>query len=204
MVNTDYFQGIGCLYGNIAQDDKTKKWAIEMQGINFNLFIPPNIYRAWLIQMGKDKDLYLQVYPRSLLLPKKEPEIYFQVFAWSKDLPQKDKPGIFTLKGVWQKIPQMQLPVLTIYRNKQAKDPLEKYRKNHIPCLIKRDDCTPYRYNPKASKEQPDKYFIQGLFKFIPSRKAFGFQKDLEPPTLAIPKYKITVKPEKPRGKINA
>lgn len=191
MTSEAYFQGIGCLYGEITQNSESK-WCIKMQGFVFNLFIPPNLYRGWLKQVKKDRDLYLRVYPRSLLLPKKEPQIYFQVVAWSKEIPKEDKPGIFVLKGIWQKIPQVHFPVLTIYRNKEAKDLLGLYKKNHIPCLMNRKDCAPFRYNLKAPKEIADRYFIQGLFKFLPEKQAFGFQKDLNAPTLSIPRYKIS------------
>jgi hypothetical protein len=131
------------------------------------------------------------VYPRSFLSPqKKEPQLYFQVVTWSKEVLEGDTPGMFYLKGIWQKIPQSRFPVLTIYRNQKAEDPLNKYKNNHIPCIIRRDDCTPYRYDVKTPKENIEKFFIQGVFKFIPDKQTFGFQKDLAPPSRNIPKYK--------------
>ena len=56
-------------------------------------------------------------------------------------------------------------------------------------------EAAPFRFNPKIAKEDlPPRWFVQGLFKFIPSRDSFGFSEDLEPPTTKIPWYKKPVK----------
>ncbi len=57
------------------------------------------------------------------------------------------------------------------------------------------DESAPFRFNPKMKKEDlPPRWFVQGKFKFIPSRDSFGFSEDLEPPTKKIPYYKKPIK----------
>ena len=130
------------------------------------------------------------------MIPRKPPKIYFQVAAWEEENPWEEAPGQFRLKGIWQFVPQVRTPVISVYRNKGAEDPKGKFKAAHIPVLMRRDDeSAPFRFNPKIAKEDlPPRWFIQGKFKFIPSRDSFGFSEDLEPPTKKIPYYKKPIK----------
>ena len=143
-----------------------------------------------------DQTLFLRVYPKCLMIPRKPPKIFFQVAAWETENPWDEAPGQFRLKGIWQFVPQVRTPVISVYRNKGAEDPKGKFKASHIPILMRRDDeAAPFRINPKIAKEDlPPRWFVQGLFKFIPSRDSFGFSEDLEPPTTKIPWYKKPVK----------
>ncbi len=118
------------------------------------------------------------------------------VAAWEAENPWEEQPGIFKFRGIWQFVPQVRTPVISVYRNHNASDPKGKFKATHIPVLMRRDDeSAPFRFNPKIAKEDlPPRWFIQGLFKFIPSRDSFGFSEDLEPPTKKIPYYKKPVK----------
>lgn len=126
------------------------------------------------------------------MIPRKPPKVYFQVAAWETENPWVEQPGQFRLKGIWQFVPQVRTPVISIYRNYNAQDPKGKFKAAHIPVLMRRDDdSAPFRFNPKIAKEDlSPRWFIQGLFKFLPSRDSFGFSEDLEPPTQEIPWYK--------------
>ena len=61
--------------------------------------------------------------------------------------------------------------------------------------MRREDEATPFRFNPKISRDKmPPRWFIQGIFKFIPSRNCWGWDKDLEVPTQKIPRYKRPIK----------
>jgi hypothetical protein len=104
--------------------------------------------------------------------------------------------GHFTFRGVWQFVPQSKTPVISVYRNRNAIDPSEKFKAAHLPVLMRREDgVNPFRFNPKIPKDQlPKRWFIQASFKFIPNRNCWGWVEDLEEPTEQIPRYQKPVK----------
>jgi hypothetical protein len=122
--------------------------------------------------------------------------INFELIGWNEVNPFEENSGIFRFRGVWQFVPQSRSPVVTVYRNKGAIDPKEKFKAAHLPVMMRREDgVNPFRFNPKVPKEKlPPRYFVQALFKFIPSRNCWGWVEDLEPPTAEIPRYKKPVK----------
>ncbi|ACB54413.1 hypothetical protein cce_5067 [Crocosphaera subtropica ATCC 51142] len=200
------FQAIGTINTKPEEDSTEEgKFFLRLGGKRYSLFIAGYRYQAWLKQMASHpgESLYLRVYPKCLMIPRKPPRIYFQVATWEPENVWEEEPGIFKFRGLWQFVPQVRTPVMSIYRNHNAIDPKGKFKATHIPVLMRRDDeSAPFRFNPKIAKEDlPPRWFIQGLFKFIPSRDSFGFSKDLEPPTKEIPWYKKPVK-EVP-GKMN-
>ncbi len=191
------FQAIGTLQGKAQKDDEGS-FFIRLGGKRYNLFFAGYRYQAWLKQAEAhpDQTLFFRVYPKCLMIPRKPPKIYFQVAAWEAENPWEEQAGQFRFKGIWQFVPQSRTPVISIYRNHNAEDPKGKFKAAHIPVLMRRDDeSAPFRFNPKIAKEDlPPRWFVQGLFKFIPSRDCFGFVEDLEPPTKKIPYYKKPVK----------
>jgi hypothetical protein len=186
-----FFQAIGLLKATPQKDDLLG-WAIKLNGAKHRLFIPPHLYKTWL-KMIKNSDgsaLYLRVYPRSYMAKKQEPSIFFQVVSWQEKNDKNEAINSFTLKGLWQFIPQSRLPVLTVYRNKKAQDVTNRYKANHLPVLMRRDDCSPYRYTKNESKESIQRYFIQGEFTYLPERQAFGYKRDYFVPGTESPRYK--------------
>jgi hypothetical protein len=117
------------------------------------------------------------------------------VIAWNKNNEAKEKINIFSLRGLWQFIPQSRLPVLTVYRNKGAKDITKRFKASHLPVLMRREDAQPYKFNAK-SEDKATRYFIQGEFALIHEKQAFGYRRDLDSPTLEAPRYKKPIKLE--------
>ena len=198
-IDKPIFQAIGTIKVKPEEDKENPgQFFIRFGGKRYGLFIAGYRYQAWLKQMAANPDqtLFLRVYPKCLMIPRKPPKIFFQVAAWETENPWDEAPGQFRLKGIWQFVPQVRTPVISVYRNKGAEDPKGKFKASHIPILMRRDDeAAPFRFNPKIAKEDlPPRWFVQGLFKFIPSRDSFGFSEDLEPPTTKIPWYKKPVK----------
>ncbi|MGP0129370.1 MAG: helix-turn-helix transcriptional regulator [cyanobacterium endosymbiont of Rhopalodia musculus] len=192
------FQAIGTLYGTPHQEEEGK-FALTIAGKNYSLFFPGYRYKAWLKQYSNSPEnpIYLRVYPKCLLIPRKDPIIRFQVAAWGEENQWEEAPGIFKFRGIWQFVPQLRTPVISIYRNSNAMDPQGKFKASHLPALMRRnDDPRPFKFNPKIPKEQlPKRWFIQAIFKFIPSRNCWGWVEDLELPTERIPRYRKPIKP---------
>lgn len=191
------FQAIGTLYGTPHQEEEGK-FALTIAGKNYSLFFPGYRYKAWLKQHSNSPEnpIYLRVYPKCLLIPRKDPIIRFQVAAWGEENQWEEVLGIFKFRGIWQFVPQLRTPVISIYRNSNATDPQGKFKASHLPVLMRRnDDPRPFKFNPKISKEQlPKRWFIQAVFKFIPSRNCWGWVEDLELPTERIPRYRKPIK----------
>ncbi len=192
------FQAIGTLYGKPHQEEEGK-FALTIAGKNYSLFFPGYRYKAWLKQYSNSPEspVYLRVYPKCLLIPRKDPIIRFQVAAWGDENQWEESPGMFKFRGIWQFVPQLRTPVISIYRNSNATDPQGKFKASHLPVLMRRnDDSRPFKFNPKIPKEQlPKRWFIQAMFKFIPSRNCWGWVEDLELPTEKIPRYRKPIKP---------
>ncbi|MDJ0509972.1 MAG: hypothetical protein QNJ64_12045 [Crocosphaera sp.] len=196
-IDKPIFQAIGTMQGKAQKDDEGN-FFLRLGGKRYNIFFAGYRYQAWLKQAEAhpEQTLFFRVYPKCLMIPRKPPRIYFQVAAWEAENPWEEQPGQFRLKGIWQFVPQVRTPVISIYRNHNASDPKGKFKATHIPVLMRRDDeSAPFRFNPKIAKEDlPPRWFVQGKFKFIPSRDSFGFSEDLEPPTKKIPYYKKPIK----------
>lgn len=194
--NEHFFQAIATLYGKVEQDSELG-YVIKIGGNPYRLFIFPSKYRGWLKQIENhpDKPLYLRVYPKYQIIPRQPAEIYFQVVAWAEEN-QWSEPGIYIFRGIWQFVPQVRTPVISIYRNRGSKDYTEKFKASHLPVLMRREDqATPFRFNPKIKKEDlPARWFIQAKFRFIPAKNCWGWIADLEPPTQEIPRYKKPIK----------
>lgn len=200
--NKPFFQAITTLHGKIYKDEKLG-YSIKIGNTLYRLFIFPAKYRGWLKQLekGPDTPLYLRAYPKYQIIPRQPAEIYFQVVAWGEEN-QWTEPGIYIFRGIWQFVPQVKTPVISVYRNKESTDYTEKFKATHLPILMRREDeASPFRFNPKMSKEDlPPRWFIQAKFKFIPSKNCWGWVEDIEPPTQAIPRYKKPIKAE-PKAK---
>ncbi|MCH2232493.1 MAG: hypothetical protein MK105_19305, partial [Crocinitomicaceae bacterium] len=204
-IDKPIFQAIGTIKGKPEEDrENPGQFFIRLGGKRYGLFFAGYRYQAWLKQIAANPDqtLFLRVYPKCLMIPRKPPKIFFQVAAWETENPWDEAPGQFRLKGIWQFVPQVRTPVISVYRNKGAEDPKGKFKAAHIPILMRRDDeAAPFRFNPKMAKEDlPPRWFVQGLFKFIPSRDSFGFSEDLEAPTKKIPWYTKPIKDVPAKG----
>jgi hypothetical protein len=194
-----YFQAIGTLSG-IPSQDENGRFFIAIGQNRYRLFIPPNRYKGWLKQIANFPDtlLFLRVYPKCFIAPRREPEIHFQVLYWATENKWEEAPGMFIIKGLWQFLPQVRGPVLSIYRNWGSSDPTDKFKAIHLPVIMRREgEVQPFKFNPKIPKEKlPKRWFIQGKFRFMSNRSCFGWVEDLAEPSDRVPRYKKPVKPQ--------
>ena len=190
-----FFQAIGLLKA-VPEKDPLLGWVINLDGIKHRLFIPPHLYRNWLKQINSHDiaPLYLRVYPRAYMIKKQEPSIFFQVVAWQDENNKNEAINVFTIKGIWQFIPQSRLPVLSIYRNIKSNDFTMRYKATHLPIIMRRDDCQPYRFLSNKSAKEVTRYFVQSEFIYLPDRQAFKYKGDIAAPVPKIPRHKKPVK----------
>ena len=196
--NVAYFQAIGTLYCQVEQNLEEKKFFITLGDRQYALYFDKPTFFAFLKQYTTKPEarLYLRVYPKCLIIPQQDPIIKFHVLGWDEENKFEEEAGIFRLKGVWQFVPQVRSPVISIYRNKDAEDPTGKFKATHLPVLMRRDDgVNPFRFNPKIPKEDlPKRYFVQSKFRFMPQRNCWGWVEDIERPREKLPWYKKPVK----------
>ncbi|MFK0733533.1 MAG: hypothetical protein ACFKPT_07945 [Gloeotrichia echinulata GP01] len=175
-----------------------------------------NGLRKYIESTGISKQKLI-VYPKVTHYPGKEQQhkIAFQLVAFEKqmveDLIEKEviessvsrelNDFEFKLSGLWQFIPVCRTPCITVMKNfsderlqyiKQAEltSKVNFMKASHIPLIWKDALVNPFRFNPKAEKEQQGKaMFVSIKARFIPGRDVFGFDSLVAIPQEEAPKY---------------
>ena len=157
----------------------------------------------------------LIVYPKVIHFPKRDQlhKISFQLVGFDQGRNPQGVSGElddleFKLSGLWQFIPVCRTPCISIFRNfsrerleyiKQA-EATRKVRfmkASHVPLLWKDAPVRPFRFNPKAGKDQGKPAFVQIKARFLPQRDVFGFMEQLEEPQKTAPKFLKASKKDK-------
>ncbi|MDV2997347.1 MAG: hypothetical protein N4J56_007052 [Chroococcidiopsis sp. SAG 2025] len=158
----------------------------------------------------------LIVYPRAIHFPNKERAhgIAFQLVGFDKGQQTKQEVSRelldfeFKLAGLWQFIPVCRIPCISIFRNfsrerldyiKQA-EPARKVKflkASHLPLLWKDAPYKPFRFNPKAERDQGHPIFVSLKAKFLPERNVFGFVEQLASVQETAPKFLKASKKDK-------
>lgn len=214
MSNTEYnpiFQAIGVIEGECQLSLKSS--SITIQDKKYKLFWisqRKKVFDALLKEVertgAKQK---LLVYPRIIHFPDRDKEhiIGFQLvgFAGGKDeaLTSELKSGEFKLSGLWRFIPVCRTPCISVLRNfteqrlefvkNKEIDQLKKQKflkGSHIPVMWRDSVVPPFRFNPKAEKEEQGKpFFVSIKCKFNLERGTFNFISLLAPPLQEPPKF---------------
>lgn len=149
----------------------------------------------------------LIVYPKILHFPdRNKPHIMgFQLVGFdtgnNEGMFQELQDFQFKLSGIWQFIPVCQTPCISVFKN-FTEDRLEFVKKSditkrvnfmkasHLPLFWKDALVPPFRFNPKAPKEQQGQpYFVSVIAKFLPYKNAFGFESLAQMPLQEAPKF---------------
>lgn len=158
----------------------------------------------------------LVVYPKVIHFPKKEQPhhmafqlVGFDIGLFEETVSEELEDLEFKLSGLWQFIPVCSTPCISVFRNfsrerleyiKQA-PPAQKVRymkASHVPLLWKDAPVRPFRFNPKAAKEEQGKRaFVSLKAKFLPGRDVFGFVALTAPPQETAPRYLKASKQDK-------
>ncbi len=216
---TAIFQAIGVVKGEVYFTEEGKA-TVTIFGKEYPLLWASRKLRAYdalkkEIEATGNHIQRLVVYPKAIHFPKRDQPhaIAFQLVGFDKGL---DTQGIsqvlndfeFKLSGLWQFIPVCRTPCISVLRNftperleyiKQA-DPASRVRflkASHLPLLWKEPPVQPFRFNPKAGKDQGHPAFVQVKAKFLPQRDVFGFSEQLAPPSEKAPRFLKASKKDK-------
>ncbi len=214
------FQAVGVIIGKIAFNDENKS-TIVIGNKEYPLFYAPKKQRAFdalkkEIEATGEHVQRLVVYPKVIHFPKKEQphQVCFQLVGFDKgrqaEVISKELQDMeFKLCGLWQFIPVCCTPCISVFRNftkerldyiKQA-EPAKKVKfmkASHLPLFWKDAPFPPFRFNPKATKEeQGHPVFVQIKAKFLPQRDAFAFDTLLALPEQKPPRFLKASKQDK-------
>ena len=213
------FQAIGVIKGevNFTEDGKA---TVTLRGKEYSLLWASPKRRSYEalkkeIEATGNHTQRLVVYPKAIHFPKRDqPHVLaFQLVGFDKG---QDTQGIsqvlndfeFKLSGLWQFIPVCRTPCISVLRNftperleyiKQA-DPATRVKfmkASHIPLLWRDAPLQPFRFNPKAGKDQGHPVFVQIKAKFLPQRDVFSFSEQLASPSEKAPRFLKASKKDK-------
>ncbi len=209
------FQAVGIIVGTVRFEDNGKSF-VNMGGKEYALYYIPNRKRKAFDALVKEIEATgnynqrLIVYPRVLHFPRKEQpyNLSFQLVGFDNG---QEQDGVakelqdfeFRLCGLWQFIPVCQVPCITVLRNfdqqrleyinREETSVISKakfLKASHVPLIWRDAPARPFRFNPKASKEQQGHaMFVEVLAKFLPERNVFNFNSLLAPPQEKPPRF---------------
>ncbi|MBR8836439.1 MAG: hypothetical protein DSM106950_21075 [Stigonema ocellatum SAG 48.90 = DSM 106950] len=214
------FQAVGIITGDVNFNDEGKT-TVALGGKQYPLYYISSHRRAFdalkkEIEAKGNSNQRLIVYPRVMHFPKRDQPHYlsFQLIGFDSG---KNISGItkdlqdfeFRLCGLWQFIPVCQTPCISVFRNftperlnyikaAEASTKVKFMKASHIPLIWKDAPVRPFRFNPKAEKEDQGRpVFVKVLTKFLPHRDLFGFVELLSDPTPKAPKFLKVSKADK-------
>lgn len=225
------FSAVGIIVGEINLEELAN-YSVSLGNKTYPLFYARKNYTAFTglkkeIATTGNKTQRLIVYPKFTHFPKKDrpPRVGFQLVGFDKG---REPNGVaseleelqFKLCGLWQFIPVCRQPCISIFRNftserldyikqAEAQSKVNFMKASHLPLLWRDSPVRPFRFNPKASKEEQGKtYFVQVKAVFLPHRDCFGFVEQLAEPREKPPKFlkaskedKATVQKSKAKNK---
>ncbi len=214
------FQAVGVITGevNLTEDGKN---TVTIGRSQYPLFYVPRkrkVFEALQkeIEATGNRTQRLVVYPKAIHFPRKDQphRIAFQLVGFDKGRFEEAVSAElmdleFKFSGLWQFIPVCPTPCISVFRNftrerleyiKQA-EPAQKVKfmkASHLPLLWKDAPVRPFRFNPKAPKEdQGQPAFVTLKAKFLPGRDVFGFVALLAPPQETPPRFLKASKKDK-------
>ena len=219
------FRAVGIIRGEVKFNDdeknsitvtiNNKEYGLECNKKHFNAL---SGLKKEIAKTGETTQRLI-VYPKVMHFPRKEMphKIWFQLIGFDQGRYETGVSTVlgdneFKLCGLWQFIPVCRVPCISIFLNftserlefiKASDDPATsaKFMKaSHIPVLWKDSPVRPFRFNPKAGKDQGHPFFVQIKAAFLPYRDAFGFVEQLEEPIEQAPKF---MKLPKAKGRKN-
>jgi hypothetical protein len=225
------FQAVGVITGEVTFSDEGKA-TVAIEGKDFPLYYAPQKKKALealrmeLKSTGVCRQRLL-VYPRIIHFPKREQphQISFQLVAFRRSATDPDPNDAlaqlgdmeFNLAGLWQFIPVCATPCVTVLKNysedrkefiKEADLTLKvKFMKaSHVPVIWRDAPVRPFRFNPKAPKEnQGNPAFVQLKATFAPETELFQVLTLTSTPAVKAPRFlKARKKTSSPVPRLNS
>jgi hypothetical protein len=213
------FQAVGVITGLVKFTDENKS-SITIGRKEYQLFYAPRKQRAFEalkkeIEATGESTQRLVVYPKVIHFPKKDQphRIAFQLVGFDKGrqaevISEELQDMEFKLCGLWQFIPVCPTPCISVFRNftterleyiktAELAKKIKFMKASHLPLLWKDAPVRPFRFNPKAGKDQGHPAFVEIKAKFLPQRDVFGFDTLLALPQDRAPKFLKASKKDK-------
>jgi len=148
--------------------------------------------------VGREEEVYLRVYPNWQPNTQKEEvlrNLSFTVVAILEKCPKNYPVNHFKVRGIWQRVPFLAEPVITVYRN-QSRGTHDDCKALHFPLVWKDAPVEAFEYDPSLKEKQDysKRFFCQVKVIFSPETEEFTVSSLLEEPTTDIPPY---IKPKK-------
>lgn len=214
------FQAVGVITGevNLSSDGQS---TVTIGRSQYSLLYIPRKLKVFNalkkeIEATGNRTQRLVVYPKVIHFPRKQQPhtIAFQLVGFDRGRFEETVSGEledleFKLGGLWQFIPVCPTPCISVFRNftrerleyiKQAEavKKVKFMKASHIPLLWKDAPIRPFRFNPKAPKEeQGHPAFVTLKAKFLPGRDVFSFVALLAPPQETAPRFLKASKQDK-------
>jgi chemotaxis protein histidine kinase CheA len=214
------FQAVGVLAGKVKFGEENNN-TITIGNKEYPLFYAPRKQKAFdalkkEVESSGEATQRVVVYPRFTHFPGRDvpPNVGFQLVGFDKGrheevISEELADMEFKLCGLWQFIPVCRTPCISVFKN-FTKERLEhikqsepskkvKYMKaSHLPLFWRDALVPPFRFNPKATKEEQGKpVFVQIKARFVPHRDAFEFDSLLGLPMEKPPRFLKASKDDK-------
>ncbi len=187
------FQAFGFVKGKILEQGSS--YVLQIEDKTYPLFGPRGRIKSFV---GSEEEVYLRVYPNWQPNVQKEEvlrNLSFTVVAVLAQCPKNYQVNHFKVRGIWQRVPFLAEPVITVYRN-QSRGAHDDCKALHFPLVWEDAPVEPFEYDPSLKEKQDysKRYFCQVKVIFSPETQEFTVSNLLEEPTTTIPPY---IKPKK-------
>ena len=187
------FQAFGLVKGKILEQGSS--YVLQIEDKTYPLFGSRGRIKSFV---GSEEEVYLRVYPNWQPNTQKEAvlrNLSFTAVAILEKCPKNYPVNHFKVRGIWQRVPFLAEPVITVYRN-QSRGAHDDCKALHFPLLWKDAPVEAFQYDSslKGKQDYSKRFFCQVKVIFSPETEQFTVSGLLEEPTTDIPPY---IKPKK-------
>ena len=187
------FQAFGLVKGKILEQGSS--YVLQIEDKTYPLFGSRGRIKSFV---GSEEDVYLRVYPNWQPNTQKEEvlrNLSFTAVAILEKCPKNYPVNHFKVRGIWQRVPFLAEPVITVYRN-QSRGAHDDCKALHFPLVWKDAPVEAFEYDSslKGKQDYSKRFFCQVKVIFSPETEQFTVSSLLEEPTTDIPPY---IKPKK-------
>ena len=187
------FQASGLVKGKILEQGSS--YILQIEDKTYPLFGSRGRIKSFV---GSEEEVYLRVYPNWQPNTQKEAvlrNLSFTAVAILEKCPKNYPVNHFKVRGIWQRVPFLAEPVITVYRN-QSRGAHDDCKALHFPLLWKDAPVEAFEYDSslKGKQDYSKRFFCQVKVIFSPETDEFTVSGLLEEPTTDIPPY---IKPKK-------
>jgi hypothetical protein len=187
------FQASGLVKGKILEQGSS--YILQIEDKTYPLFGSRGRIKSFV---GSEEEVYLRVYPNWQPNTQKEEvlrNLSFTAVAILEKCPKNYPVNHFKVRGIWQRVPFLAEPVITVYRN-QSRGAHDDCKALHFPLVWKDAPVEAFEYDSslKGKQDYSKRFFCQVKVIFSPETEEFTVSGLLEEPTTDIPPY---IKPKK-------